>query len=71
MGWYIALSVVGGFVIGVIVARLLIKKPVLFGFLNVFESTEPGEDPYLFLDLDVPPKQLYNEKYVTFEVSLK
>ena len=71
MVWYLLLAAVVGFIIGVVVTRLLIKRPVLFGFLNVFKPTEPGEDPYLFLDLDIPPTQLYNEKYVTFEVSLK
>ena len=71
MIWYILLALIVGIILGIILTKKLEKKPKIFGYLNVYESTEPGEDPYLYLDLDIPTKYICREKYVVFKVSLK
>ena len=68
---YLILTAITAFMVGIVFTKLVEKKPKVFGYLNVFNSTEDGEDPYLFLDLDIPPNQISKEKYVTFIVSLK
>lgn len=68
---YIILALAVGAIIGIFLTKKFERKPRTFGYLNVYESTEPGEDPFLYLDLDIPTKYICNEKYVTFIVSLK
>lgn len=68
------LCVLVGCILGVSICVLFGKKPkepTVCGFLNVFESDEPGENPYLFLDLDVTPQYISKQQLVTFKVSLK
>ena len=68
---YIILAVAVGIILGIFLHKFFEKKPQTFGDLVIFESTEPGENPYIYVDWDIPPQRIYKEKYVTFKVSLK
>lgn len=70
MIWYL-LTFVGGIIIGVIVKTIFNKKPVSMGYLNILNSNEPGENPYLYLDLDLSVDYIRQQKYATFTVSQK
>lgn len=55
-----------GMIIGGCIA-LLFFKPKRAGILNIC-STEPDEDPNLFLELEVKPEVISDANYVTFKV---
>lgn len=62
------------FVIGLIVGSLImycLTHPKIMGTLRLYESDEPGEQPYLFVELGRPVDELSRHKYVHFKVSLK
>lgn len=60
-----------GVILGIALHIIFGKKPTPAGYLNIVESNEPGENPYLFLDLDISVNAMQKEKYVTFKISLK
>ena len=68
---YIIFALIIGLILGIVLTKKFEKKPKTFGDLVIFESTEPGEEPFLYVDWDMSPRQIYNEKYVIFKVSLK
>ncbi len=71
MVWYIILALIVGLILGIVLTKKFEKKPKTFGDLVIFESTEPGENPFIYVDWDIPPQRVYKEKYVIFKVSLK
>ena len=68
--WYVLASV-GGIIIGFIIGVIFKNKPKSMGYLNIINSNEPGERPYLFLDLDMTVDYIRQQKYATFIVSQK
>lgn len=63
-----------GFIIGLIVGLLfmyILMRPKIMGILKVYEPTEYGEQPYLFVELSGPIDGLYGHKRVCFEISQK
>ena len=63
--WYLLLGVAIGIVIASIVGFLLRVPSV--GTLLVRHI--PGEDPYLFLDLDKDVRYILSKKYVIMKIS--
>lgn len=66
--WYV-LAFIGGIIVGLVLK--IIFKPKSMGYLNIVNSNEPGEGPYLFLDLDMTVDYIRQQKYATFIVSQK
>lgn len=71
MGVDVLIALVFGILFGVVIRSAFIHKPTPAGYLNIVESNEPGEDPYLFLDPDITVKDMQKSEYVIFKVSLK
>ena len=62
------LALIVGFVFGFIY-RKLIEKPV--GRILMHRAEEPGEPPYLLVELYDIPETLYGHKQVLFDVTQK
>ncbi len=54
-----------GLIIGIIIPRLKVS-----GYLRV-DTSDPTDQPYLFLELSKPPQTLKRKKYVMFKVNPK
>lgn len=70
---YCILAFIGGIIVGLILEAFFGKKPkpVSMGYLNIVNSNEPGEGPYLSLGLDVSVDYIRQQEYATFKVSQK
>lgn len=68
--WY-ALTFIGGLIVGLIIKTIFKTKPKSIGYLNIINSLEPGEGPYLSLGLDVSVEYIRQQEYATFKVSQK
>ena len=68
--WYL-LTFIGGLMVGLIIKTIFKNKPKSIGYLNIVNSPEPGEGPYLSLGLDVTVDYIRQQKYATFKVSQK
>lgn len=61
---------IGGILLGSLFTYLLLRVRTS-GNLRIVESNEPGEQPYLFVELDRPVHEIRKCKHVTFNISLK
>jgi hypothetical protein len=62
------------FIAGVIVGLTImffLTRPRIMGMLRLYESDEPGESPYLFVELNTPVYELRKHKHVYFKISQK
>ena len=60
------------FVVGLLLGLLImyiLTRPKIMGVLKVYESTEYGEKPYLFVELSKPVEELRGRKHVCFDFS--
>ena len=64
------IMLIGGIVLGSLFTYLLLRLKTL-GTLRVIESNEPGEPPYLFVELNQSVNEVIKRKHVIFDVSLK
>ena len=71
MGIDVLLALVIGILLGAVFRSVFIHKPKPAGYLNIVESNEPDEDPYLFLDPDITVQEMRKEEYVIFKISQK
>lgn len=67
--WYILVLLIG-LCIGIIFGRFIYKSkyPKSIGVLNIVESDE--DSPYLFVELEESPYQLYSKQIVTMNVEV-
>lgn len=61
---------IGGIILGSLLTYLFMRLRTM-GTLRIIESNEPGEQPYLFVELNRPVYDVSRRKHVTFDVSLK
>ena len=47
------------------------KRSKTAGTLRLYYSDEPGGQPYLFVELDKPVREVCRHKIVSFKISLK
>lgn len=59
-----------GMSLGSAVMYFILRQKIM-GTLRVYSSDEPGEKPYLFVELGKPVEEICKHKQVNFKVSLK
>lgn len=59
-----------GLLIGSIITYFITRKKTM-GVLKFYESDEPGEKPYMFVELDKPVSEIRRRDKVCFKISLK
>jgi hypothetical protein len=55
-------------VLFVILMSMLLRKRDVDGYLRI-DTSDPDDNPYLFLELTKDVSTIYKKKYVTFEVN--
>ena len=61
---------ISGLIVGLII-MFFITRPKIMGTLRLYESDEPGEQPYLFVELGTSVYELRKRKHVSFKISQK
>lgn len=64
---YLSVGLVIGVFIGIVVFKLA-QRSTISGVLRV-DTSDPDDQPYLFLELSERPLTIKEKKYVTFEVN--
>lgn len=64
------IMLIGGIILGSLMTYILLRLRIT-GTLRIIDSNEPGEQPYLFVELNRPVYEVRQLKQVTFDVSLK
>ncbi len=59
-----------GLMSGIIISYFIIR-PKVMGNLRIYESDDPSEKPYMFVELNKPLEDVCQYKNVCFKISLK